>query len=328
VEWENARQAGAERATRTLRELVSQTAELAGEIDGRPELIVLYEKNEVPHEVVEAAVRKACGSDAPFDVRFHATEGSNYYDQKNQGAHLASREYLLFLDSDVIPEEGWLRALLGSLRPGVEVVAGSTYVETTSFFGRAFGLFWFYPLRTPSNGLQQANFFYANNVIFKRALFLAYKYPDLPLYRGHCAFLGTRLRHNGIRLFLQRGARVRHPPPTPKHFVHRALSEGYDFVARARIAGRESAVTDAELRIQIANVRKRVNKRLEHIKVGRAEAAMALALGTTYCLLRFAGQRWALRSPESAQRALGIPSGVLPAPMGKKELGRETVDVR
>ena len=313
VEWENARLTGAERATRMLRALVAQTRDLLGELEERPELIILYEKGVIAPEVIETSLSRACRSEVPLELRFHATEGSNYYGQKNEGAELASRDYVLFLDSDVVPEPGWLRAMLGSLRGGVEVVGGGTYVETGSFLGRAFGLFWFFPLRAPSKGLREANFFYANNVIFRRELFLAHKFPDLPLYRGHCAILANRLHKHGVRLYLQTDAIVAHPPPNPKHFAHRAVSEGYDLTIRRRLLGQPAPLGREELRLQLGRMRTRIDKRLGQIKVGRGEAAAARILAGTYCLLRFAGQQWAARSPEQAQRMLGIRTFCLPS---------------
>lgn len=306
MEWENARAAGAMRATRTLCELVAQVRELADEVDGPPELIVLYEADAVDRDCIEAALSAAGLYDAPVSVKLRATEGSNYYDQKNQGADISSGDYLLFLDSDVVPEAGWLRALLGSLRKGVDVVGGSTYVETDTFLGRAFALFWFFPLRSPSRGLVETTFFYANNVMFRRELFLAYKFPDLPLYRGHCTVLGWTLLKDGVRLYQQTNARVCHPPPSASHFVHRALSEGYDVVMRSRLSGRSTNLGSDELRQQLQRVRTRMKTRLAHLTAGRAERIVARALGNAYCLLRFAGQSWAARSPEQAQRVLGI----------------------
>lgn len=306
VEWENARLNGSVRAIRMLRQLFSQISELGEEIDRRPELIVLYEKDVVTSHTIEMALSSASADNALVDLCLHATEGSNYYGQKNEGAELASRDYLLFLDSDVVPEAGWLRALLGSLRHGIDVVAGSTYVEPDSFFGRAFGLFWFFPLRSPLGGLIETNFFYANNVIFRRNLFLAYKFPDLPLYRGHCAALAGILRQRGVRLYQQRNARVAHPPPQARHFVHRALCEGHDLTVNARLAGCRKELDAHELRHQLQLVRRRINNRLPHVKVGHSERLAAMMLGRTYCLLRFAGQVWAARSPEQARRLLGI----------------------
>ena len=302
---------GSARATRTLRELFSQTCELAEELDQRPELIILYEKDVVAPKTIEKAV--AAAGNAPLDVSLHATEGSNYYGQKNEGAELASRDYLLFLDSDVVPEAGWLRAMLGSLSNGVHVVAGSTSVETDTFFGRAFGLFWFFPIRSPSRGLVETRFFYANNVMFLRKLFLAHKFPDLPLYRGHCSVLGAILKSRGIRLYQQTNARVIHPPPNVLHFIHRALSEGYDVTTRARMARRQRDLGAGELRRQLEEVRIRINNRSEVMKIGRNERLAATMLGRTYCLLRFAGQVWAARAPEHAQHTLGIRTFRIPS---------------
>lgn len=306
VEWENARLSGAARATRMLRQLADQTRELSGSIAKRPELILLYEKGEVDPRTIEQAVSEAFGDEAPLDVRYHATEGAHYYGQKNVGAELAKRDYLLFLDSDVVPEPGWLRALLGAIRPGVEVVAGTTYVDPSSFFGRAFALFWFFPPRTTIGGLHEAKSFFANNVIMRRDLFLSYRFPDLLLYRGHCAALGAQLRQDGVRLFIQADARVSHPPPNPQHFVHRALSEGHDLAVRARMTGNGKELGAAELRRQLGNMRTRVANRLKQLEVGRNEIHAARMLATTYCVLRFAGQRWTARSPERAQKMLGI----------------------
>lgn len=55
--------------------------------------------------------------------------------------------------------------------------------------------------------------------------------------------------------------------------------------------------------------------RLEQVKVGRAERLVAMMLGSLYCLLRFAGQIWSERSPEQAQRLLGIQTSALPCPL-------------
>ena len=319
VEWENVRLAGNARAVRTLRALLSQIGELAEEIDQRPELIVLYEKGSASPKSVENALSLASADNAPVDISIRPTEGSNYYGQKNEGAEIASRDYLLFLDSDVVPEAGWLRSMLGSLRKGVEVVAGSTYVEPTSFFGRAFALFWFFPLRAPSRGLIETNFFFANNVIFERKLFLANKFPDLPLYRGHCTALAMSLRNQGIRIYQQTNARVAHPPPFPTHFVHRALSEGYDVTMRERLWGTQKELGTQELRRQLELLQVRINQRMEHLEVGRSEKAAAVLLGRAYHLLRFAGQKWAARSPEQAQRMLGI-RGFQALPSAKNQL--------
>ena len=308
VEWENARLSGAERATCMLRALFAQVAELSSRLERRPELIILYERDAVSTQLIETALRRAAESEIPLEVRLTGTNGSSYYNQKNEGAELASRDYLLFLDSDVIPEPGWLEALLGSLGRGIDVVAGSTYVDTKTFFGRAFGLFWFFPVRSNESGLREVKTFFANNVLFRRDLFLANKFPDLPLYRGQCSFVGIRLRRRGVRLFLQGDASVAHPPPSPRHFAHRALCEGFDVTARWILFAKPRNDGPGELGRQIGNLKERIKTRAEQIGAGRSDVIAAIVLGSAYCLLRVAGQKWADRSPEAAQRALGIRS--------------------
>lgn len=305
IEWENAKLAGAERATRMLRELVAQGSALADHFAKPPELILVYDSAAVPRETVAAAIA-ACGADGPFEVRLHAAEGSDYYGQKNEGAEIASRDYLLFLDSDIVPEEGWLQALLGSVRPGVEVVAGSTYVETDTLLGRAFSLFWFFPLRGPSDGLKEVRAFFANNVIIKRKLFLSHKFPDLPLYRGQCTVLCADLLQSGVKLYLQTDARVAHPPPNRKHFIHRALCEGHDAIIAPQVTDQPAGAGGKALPQQLTNLQARVKSRLPHVSFGREEVAAAMKLGQEYCRLRAAGQRWTTRSPERARQALGI----------------------
>src|SRR6185295_6738629 len=226
----------------------------------------VFDRSAIPRETIEAAIAE-CGADGPFELRFHAVEGSDYYGQKNEGAQTASRDYVLFLDSDVVPESGWLRTLLGSVRPGVDVVAGSTYIEADTFSGRAFSLFWFFPLRGPSNGLQQTRHFFANNVLIKRDLFLAHKFPDLPLYRGQCTILSAKLLRSGVKLYLQTDARVAHPPPSRKTFVHRALCEGYDAIIGPKVTDHPAGAGGRDLPAQLANLEARVTSRLPHANV-------------------------------------------------------------
>jgi|tagenome__1003787_1003787.scaffolds.fasta_scaffold20984068_5 hypothetical protein len=305
IEWENAKLAGAERATRMLRELVNQASALADHFAKPPELIVVYDGAAVPRETVEAAI-VAGGAEDAFEVRLHAAEGSDYYGQKNEGAQIATRDYVLFLDSDIVPEAGWLQALLGSPRPGVEVVAGSTYVETDTALGRAFSLFWFFPLRGPSNGLRETRAFFANNVIINRKLFLSHRFPDLPLYRGQCTVLCAKLLQSGVKLYLQTDARVAHPPPNRKHFIHRALCEGHDAITAPQVTDQPAGAGGSDLPQQLANLEARVRSRLPHVSFEKQEVATAMKLGQEYCRLRAAGQRWATRSPERARQALGI----------------------
>ena len=63
---------------------------------------------------------------AAFEAVLRPAGGLRYYALKNLGAQLCEQPVVVFLDSDVVPEPGWLRRLLEPFaRRDVEVVGGS-----------------------------------------------------------------------------------------------------------------------------------------------------------------------------------------------------------
>lgn len=69
--------------------------------------------------------RKLAASPEPFAaVRLVEAGGAHYYSLKNRGAEVASGELIAFLDSDVIPEPGWLPALAAALGAGKPASCG------------------------------------------------------------------------------------------------------------------------------------------------------------------------------------------------------------
>jgi hypothetical protein len=309
VEWENARLAGEARATEMLRILFAQSAELGEQLEQPPELIILFDRTSGSPDDIAATLAAAGASTSHFEVRIEAVEEAGYYSQKNIGANMASRDFVLFIDSDVLPEPGWLRALLGAARAGADVVGGDTYVDPATFYGRAFACFWFFPLRSATGGLRQAPYFFANNILFRRDLFLRHRFPDLPLYRGQCAALARTLRDHGVRIFIHGDARVCHPPPQPSEFAHRALCEGHDRTTTAKLAGKARENGLIELRRQLDNMRGVVEERASQLAMSEEETTAAVTFATAYARLRFAGARWTDRSPVPAANLLGIPSG-------------------
>lgn len=110
VEWENARLAGEARATAMLRILLTQSAELETQLERPPELIILYDGAAVSRGDIGSALAAAGAASSPFDVRIEAVGDASYYKLKNIGAKMATREFVLFVDSDV------LRSRAGSTR--------------------------------------------------------------------------------------------------------------------------------------------------------------------------------------------------------------------
>src|SRR3990172_1590472 len=109
VEWENVRLADSGRAREMLRRVGRQAAELPADLPSGPvELIVLHD-DELDAVSVGSFVEEALGPVHPHvELRVVPTPGGGYYALKNAGARLARGDIVVFLDSDVIPEDGWL----------------------------------------------------------------------------------------------------------------------------------------------------------------------------------------------------------------------------
>ncbi len=108
VEWENVQLADKARCWEMLGRLSRQIDEVYAAEPGRGafELLLLYDNHEVGEAAVRANVEKYFAADAPAcQLRFVAAPGLNYYEQKNRGAELARGEIVVYIDSDVIPEE-------------------------------------------------------------------------------------------------------------------------------------------------------------------------------------------------------------------------------
>jgi hypothetical protein len=243
VEWANTRLNGEPRAVKLLEALDRQWQErLAGAypetlpaearafldaLDKRVELVVVAA--EPLSGGVEDDLRRRMSPE--LDVAIHVAEGLDYYPLKNFGAAQATGELLLFVDSDVLPDDGWLAHLLGTFaRPDVAVVCGQTYVAPTDLFARAFALGWTYRLPDRSGGLFEPRKFYANTIAFRTEVFRATGFPSIgKRTRGAASLLGQALRHRGISVWVNPQACVDHPPPANlRHMAIRALAHGRD----------------------------------------------------------------------------------------------------
>ena len=291
IEWENAVLSRADRARRMLGEAAAQLAALPRLVRGRPEVLVLCNPGQIDVEelkrlVAEATVAGATAAD--WSVR-ETDRPRRYYEQKNYGASLARNDVVVFVDSDVVPEAGWLKALLDPFRsPHVKVVGGASHVDLGSAAGRAFAAFWFFPPRAGDTPLAEAGWFFANNVAFRRETILAEPFPQLDLMRGQCTALAQRLQTRGVAIRHQPRARVSHPAPNGvRHFVARALCDGRDLRDRA---GRKRAL--GTLWAAATEAYGRIGKRREVLKLTAADVAWAWLLCTAYQVLTTAG--WTL----------------------------------
>lgn len=234
LEWDNPRRSNRHLPPETLRRLAAQAARL----DRRLELLVGHGDDVPPAEIDAALIEADVARHLPVDaVRRVPTGAVRYYEIKNALAEEATGDLLVFVDSDVLPEDGWLPAILAPFEgPDCHVVCGQTYVgPLDSFYDRAIASIWFFPPRRDGDEIVAVDHFYANNVAFRREVFLAHRFDVQPdRFRGQCLDLARRLRADGVEIHRTLAAATMHPPPEiPGDLVSRALLDGSDW-ARPR----------------------------------------------------------------------------------------------
>ena len=310
IEWDNAARSDLARPLGMLRALYWQLREMRGAFRARPEIRVLYDGAKVEVAIIERLMSEAVG-DAPWpaEVVLLPVQGMRYYEQKNRGALDTGTDVILFLDSDVIPEPDWLKCLMESFRdPRVSVVGGGTYVALDDLLGKAFALFWFFPLRDEASDLAATGSFFATNVAFRRKVFESLPFPDSFVYRGRCSLLAAELRNRGVGIFRHRGARVSHPPPKGlAYFVLRALCEGHDEIVLgvARSGGSSTRVFRSFLE-KLVRLPWAVLGRHERVQLGVFGALACLGIGYSYHSLRMFGGFVAWVHPRGFRRYVSI----------------------
>ena len=311
IEWENARLSELQRTREMLKALREQIAQSE---HPRPETIILHDKEHVGRQLIEDIIGEACKLEAwPADIRIIPTDGLNYYEQKNFGAQQCDTDLITFLDSDVIPERGWLAGLLEAFEdPDVQVVHGNVYIDVQGLYSKAFALFWFFPRRAEGNGLYQTtNYSPANNVTFRRATFEAFKYPSRPTFRGQCGALSQTLRNHGIATYCQPKSHVSHPPPNGlRHFVNRAVCTGHDWVLRRHLnpEKRDPSLATSYIwyRRHLRRAQKRIAVGYREVQLGPVGAVGALGIAAGYYTAAFAGAWLTLVQPRLVHRLFSI----------------------
>jgi hypothetical protein len=312
IEWENAVLSELDRTREMLGELHQQLGEVVERGYPRPEIIILHDKDDVEPRLVEEVVAKVAPLAAwPAEVRIIAAEGLEYVEQKNFGAKQSDSDLIFFLDSDVIPEPGWLAGLLEAFQdPEVQVVGGNTYISPEGFFGKAFALFWFFPMRVEGSGLRRADGFWANNVAFRREIFEAFPFPDMPSFRVQVTALKQELRKQGVGVFLQQGSRVSHPAPNGlRHFVARAICQGSDSVAIRSHSEKGDGSLPGTVKLYVRSLGRSLKNIARHhrdVKLSPVGAVGAFGVAAGYQTLQFAGALVTHARPELIRRRFSI----------------------
>lgn len=233
IEWENALLSDVGRARQMLSRLGAQARAYARLHNTRFELLVAYDPGEIDIAVPQATVEDELEPASwPGEIRYLAAPGLHYFEQKDLGAASTGAEAVVFLDSDVVPDAGWLGHMLDALnRPDVQVVGGHTYLAHDKLLDRLFSGFWFFEPNPKQVGVTPAGHFYANNVAFKREVLARHRFGLAGSYRGQCIELARRLRADGISIWRAADAAVSHPAPDGLHHaLIRAICQGHDNV--------------------------------------------------------------------------------------------------
>lgn len=314
VEWDNARLSEIDRAKSMLSQLQKQVVELSPSLPQSLQLIVVFDCREVDERIVRDAVKESIDMNSwNVDVRIISTENLDYYRQKNFGVKQASADIIIFLDSDVIPEPGWLQGIMDAFRdPGVQIVSGSAYLTTESFYERAFAAFWIFPTRKDVATLTRHNNFYANNVAFRKEVIEQHPFPESDTFRGQCTELAKQLKTNGYILYLQGSSQVSHPPPNGiSHFIQRAIGNGHDLLLVKRrkqygfLRANPAASFFRFVRLTLLALLKIMRRRT---KVGLSviEILPAFMIAVSYHFLQFIGEIITFFSPSLIRKFVSI----------------------
>jgi Glycosyl transferase family 2 len=299
VEWDNVRLAGPSRARAMLERLREELS-----ADDRPDLEVLLVHDGRPGDVSEA---QRILAPSGVDVRVVSAPGCDYYELKNAGVRAARGGLVVFVDCDILPEPGWLGALLEPFSdPGVAVVAGATYLDRGSFWGRAMALASVFEPRAETAEVVPVARFSANSLAFRRETALAFPFPEVAgSSRASCVVLAHQLAEAGVGIVASRAARAAHPAPSGVRaaFV-RALVHGRDTVVLADAGAGDRVSPRAGIR-RLGELLQSALRDRRRLGLSPLAVPFAAAIAVAYLGVAAAGAVLARVAPERA-RALDL----------------------
>lgn len=298
VELDNVLHGEVTRARTMLARLLDQIRE--NELELRVEVLVMYDETAIPPGDVQRIVTATTTAENPF-VRVVPTRGLRYYSLKNEGGRQAKGDILVFVDSDCLPEDHWLRRLLEPFHNSeVDIVTGNSYIDRDTFYAKTFAVGWYFPPRLPDGPLVTIREPFANTLAMRRPTFEQYPFPEeTSLYMGQGITWHRTLATNRVPIFLNPSARVAHPPPV---FLRSAIVNGYDTAQRTRQPGESKLqslkVSYRGFRGNLSMMFRRITLGYREVGIPRAAVPVAIGLAGVYWSLWSMAElvaRWAPR---------------------------------
>jgi hypothetical protein len=202
---------GLERVEKALRAAVAMVEE-----HGAGEVLVA-------DSTADPALAELIGRESLGVLRVDAA-GLGYDEAKLRAAERARGTYVLYLDGDCIPSEGWLDEHLAALRSGRAATGGFTRYDG-GFLGAIGSVLDFgFLLPVEPRALDCYAF---NNSGFRRDVMLQAPPPEGPM-RCRCYAHAQRLRRRGSPVWMVPEARVRHER---QPFFRERYRQGFDMIA-------------------------------------------------------------------------------------------------
>ena len=232
IEWENVLLAEKWRAVKMLQQVSKQIVEILPNLSSKAEIIIVYRSDNFEHSQMEQIVNEPLEScRSMIDLKIIPAANLHYYELKNYGVQQSHQDIIIFIDCDVIPEEGWLVALLEPFKnPETSVLTGLN-LPPKGLYEKAWTIASGCSMCESEDGdqIHERDRIMSSNVAFRREIIKAKPFPGLPQFRGQCGALGDRLILEGYKILCQPKSRTHHPPPNGlRHFVVRALCQGHD----------------------------------------------------------------------------------------------------
>ena len=203
------------------------------------EILICFSTTTINSVLLENTRKFAEKNFFPSQLKFLSFDHASYYQLKNYGADSSQGNIIIFLDSDVTTDLNWVANLLKPFEENkdIKVVAGRTELKAQNTIQYSQLLVTFFDNYKNVNNFDVTKNFFANNVAFKKELFLKYKFPiNQQTARTSCCQLAQNLSLDNIKIHKQHQAIV----------YHRSASSLSELLLRSVIEGRDQTMLKVE----------------------------------------------------------------------------------